>query len=34
LVALVEYAKRNAPVYWLARCRDFDELAKELRLTV
>lgn len=33
LVALVEYAKRDQPVYWLARCRDFDELAKELRLT-
>lgn len=34
LVHLVEYAKRNAPVYWLARCADFTELAKELRLTV
>lgn len=34
LVHLVEYAKRNQPVYWLARCRDFDELAKELRLSV
>ncbi len=34
LVHLVEYAKRNAPVYWLARCADFDELAKELRLSV
>lgn len=34
LVALVEYAKRNSPVYWLARCADFDELAKELRLSV
>jgi hypothetical protein len=32
LVHLVEYAKRNRPVYWLARCRDFDELAKELDL--
>lgn len=34
LVHLVEYAKRNAPVYWLARCADFTELAKELRITV
>lgn len=34
MVHLVEYAKRNAPVYWLARCADFTELAKELRLTV
>lgn len=34
LVALVEYAKNNRPVYWLARCRDFDELAKELRITI
>lgn len=32
LVHLVEYAKRNRPIYWLARCRDFDELAKELDL--
>lgn len=32
LVALTEYAKNNLPVYWLARCADFDELAKELQL--
>lgn len=33
MVALVEYAKRSTGVYWLARCKDFDELAKELNLT-
>ena len=32
LVHLVEYAKRNKPVFWLARCADFDELATELGL--
>ncbi len=32
LVHLVEYAKANRPVYWLARCADFDELAREIGL--
>jgi hypothetical protein len=34
LVALVEYAKANRPTYWLSRCQDFTELAKELEVKI